>query len=257
MKEAQEVMMMIRKFQRFPLAATIVATAALSVGCGSEAQSSSTQTAGSTAPSETLAPPTGEVLFNDDFVDDSNHWGVVDDPEFGSASFVDGDYVWEFRGSIAHWLPGALIDQYDAGTLDALDVHVSAELTILEGGGVAGVFCRENPDSDAEWQWYEFVVRDGYAAIRLSDQEGNIEALAENRDIALPLGTPIAIDASCLSNDAGGVDLAMTVNGATTLTATVEDDALTNGAPGLSVWTFPLHEQMDIVWHSFTVRSAA
>ena len=147
-------------------------------------------------------------------------------------------------------------EQYDAGQLDMLDVQVTAELTIVDGTGVAGVFCRENPDSDAEWQWYDFVVRDGYAAIRLADQEGNLTALAENREVELPLGAPFALAATCRNNNDGGVDLSMTINGAPVLDVTVSDDPLTNGSAGLSAWTFPLHEQMDIVWHSFEVRAA-
>ena len=45
-----------------------------------------------------------------------------------------------------------------------------------------GVFCREVPDTDADFQWYEFVVRDGYAAIRLADLAGNLDVLAETED---------------------------------------------------------------------------
>jgi len=196
------------------------------------------------------------VLFSDDLDDDSNKWGVVDDPEFGTAAFTGGDYVWNFRGSMAHWLPGVLIDKYDAGELEMRDVVVDAELTISSGGGVAGVFCRETPDTDAEWQWYDFVVRDGYAAIRLADSEGNITPLAEGREIALPLGTPISIEATCQDDGGGVAALSMAVNGAPVL-ETVVDSPLGNGAPGMSAWTFPMHEPMDIVWHSFSVRSAA
>ena len=135
------------------------------------------------APSTSVATAVVDsVLFTDDLVDDRHMWGEVDDPEYGTAKFVDGDYVWEFRGSNAHWLPGVLIDQYDAGDLRIPDAAVTADLTIHSGGGVAGVFCREAVDTDAEFQWYEFVVRDGYAAIRLSDSEGNIEPLAETRE---------------------------------------------------------------------------
>ncbi|MEQ1874931.1 MAG: hypothetical protein ABL953_14550 [Ilumatobacteraceae bacterium] len=246
----------MNKQTRQQLAVAIVLIAsAISVGCSSDDETSSTTAA---TPEITVVSTAGAELFADDFIDDANGWGVVDDQQFGTADFADGDYVWAFRGSIAHWLPAVLIDQYDAGTLDMLDVQVSAELTIVSGDGVVGVFCRENPDTDADWQWYDFVVRDGYAAIRLADGEGNIEPLVESRELVVPLGAPFTIDASCQTNGAGGADLAMTVTtgtGTQTLLATVDNDPLTNGAPGLSAWTFPLHEQMDIVWHSFTVRA--
>ncbi len=192
------------------------------------------------------------VLFEDSFDDDSNGWGVVDDPEYGTADFEGGDYVWEFRGSSAHWLPAVLGEQYDRDELDMQDVVVTAELTIVSGGGVAGVFCRETPDTDAEWQWYEFVVRDGYAAVRLADLEGNLEPLAESHDVSLPAGEPITIEASCVDDANGAATLGMRLNGESVLNATV-DEPLGNGVPGLQAWTYPIHEQMDILWHSFSV----
>ena len=260
--------------QHLPVAIVTIIAAAISMGCGDDEQSRTTATApvskatptaspqpttvapATDPPTSAMPPPAGgELLFSDELADDTNRWGVVDDAQFGTATFEGGDYVWDFRGSIAHWLPGVLIEQYDAGELDMLNVQVSAELSIVSGGGVAGVFCRENPDSDAEWQWYEFVVRDGYAAIRQSDLEGNITALVESNDVELPLGAPITIDGTCRNDDTGAVQLSMVVNGNSLLEATVSENPLTNGAPGMSAWTFPLHEPMDIVWHSFSVRS--
>jgi hypothetical protein len=207
--------------------------------------------AASTGGTDTTEPPPA-ILFEDSFDDDRNGWGVVDDPDYGTAEFVDGDYVWALRGSVAHWLAGVLGDQYDRDELEMRDVVVQADLTIVAGGGVAGVFCRETPDSDAEWQWYEFVVRDGYAAIRLADLEGNLEPLAETDDVDLPAGEPITIEASCVDDADGAANLGMTVNGDEILTATAEDP-LGNGVPGLQAWTFPMHEQLDLVWHSFAV----
>ncbi|MEQ1874989.1 MAG: hypothetical protein ABL953_14850, partial [Ilumatobacteraceae bacterium] len=164
----------MNKRTRNQLAVIIVLVAsAISAGCSDDDKDDTKTSATTAATATTTAAPVvdavstaGAELFADDFIDDANGWGVVDDPQFGTANFADGDYVWEFRGSIAHWLPAVLLDQYDAGTLDMLDVQVSAELTIVSGDGVVGVFCRENPDTDADWQWYDFVVRDGYAAIR-------------------------------------------------------------------------------------------
>jgi hypothetical protein len=236
-------------------------------GCGGD-DSSTDETRGdttssvvaSTTASTTVAPaaasPAGAALFEDAFDDDSNGWGLVDDPEFGSAAFVDGDYVWEFRGSIAHWLPAVLGEQYDRGELEMRDVVVRTEATILAGGGVIGVFCRETPDTDAEWQWYEFVVRDGFAAIRRADSEGNLEMLAESHDVSLPIGQPIMIEASCVDDANGDAQLSMALNGTPVLEAT-DDDPLDNGVVGLQAWTFPLHEQIDIRWHEFSVHRAS
>jgi hypothetical protein len=208
------------------------------------------------APSTSVATAVVDsVLFTDDLVDDRHMWGEVDDPQHGTAKFVDGDYVWEFRGSNAHWLPGVLIDQYDAGDLRIPDAAVTADLTIHSGGGVAGVFCREAVDTDAEFQWYEFVVRDGYAAIRLSDTEGNIQPLAETRDVSVATDQPISIIATCRDNADGQAELALALNGEVVAETVVDDPLPVGGLPGMQAWTFPVHEQMDITWHRFEIAA--
>ena len=164
--------------------------AVIVAGCGDDDNDSSSEdsavvttltTPTTTAPTASTAPqtdpsspPTAAVLFEEPFDDDRNGWGVVDDPEYGSTAYESGDYVWEFTGTVGHLLPKVLGDQYDRGELDMADVVVRAEATVVAGGGVIGVFCREETDVDAEVQWYEFVARDGFAAIRRADLEGNI-----------------------------------------------------------------------------------
>jgi len=198
----------------------------------------------------------GVASFEDSFEDDRNEWGVLDDPEFGSISYEGGDYVWDFRGSVAHWLPDVLGQQYDRGELEMLDVVVRAEATVEEGGGVVGVFCRETPDDDAEWQWYEFVARDGYAAIRHADLEGNLEVLAETEDVDAPVGRPIAIEAGCVDDATGVAQLSLSIDGTPLLQAN-DEDPLGNGVAGLQAWTFPLHEPMDVRWHEFSIHRPA
>jgi len=222
----------------------------------------STTTDGASASASTVAEATAAgsgptaAIFEDPFDDDRNGWGILEDSEFGSATYEDGDYVWDFSGSLAHWIPEVLGAQYDRGELDMLDVIVRTEATILTGGGVIGVFCRETPDADAEWQWYEFVARDGYAAIRQADSEGNIEVLAETEDVALPTGQPIDFEAGCVDDASGAAQLSLTLNGALVLDA-VDDDPLGNGVSGIQAWTFPQHEPMDVRWHEFAVHRAA
>jgi hypothetical protein len=217
---------------------------------------SAAPTTASTAP-ETV-PGSSEPAaadFEDSFDDDRNGWGLVDDPEFGSTAFEGGDYVWEFKGRVSHRLPAVLGEAYDRGELEMLDVVVRAEATVLAGGGVIGVFCRETPDVDAEWQWYEFVARDGFAAIRRADLEGNLETLTETEDVALPAGEPIAFEATCIDNQDSHAELSLTLNGEQVLTAT-DGEPLGNGVSGLQAWTFPAHEQMDIRWHDFSIHAA-
>ena len=243
--------------------APLLCGAMVIAGCGREDDS-----AAGTAPSAgtaavAAAPETGpmgstpaELAFEDSFDDDRNRWGVVDDPKFGTAVFDGGDYIWQTKGSLVHWLPEVLGEQYDRGELDMLNVVVRAEATIDAGDGVVGVFCRETPDTDAEWQWYEFVVRDGFAAIRHADLEGNIELLTKTDDVSLPVGEPMAIEATCVNDASGVAQLSLALNGREVLQAS-DDDPLGNGAPGLQIWTFPSHSQMDVRWHEFSIAGAA
>jgi hypothetical protein len=227
-------------------------------GCGTstanrEAPRTSTDpVASTTAP--TASPTDANLLFLDTFDDDRNRWGVLDDPVGGTTSFAGGDYVWKFKGSVAHWLPEVLGEQYDHGELKMRDVAVRADLTIGSGGGVAGVACRENRDTDADFQWYEFVARDGFAAIRQSDVEGNIVVLAKTDKVSLPMGKAFTVEGVCVNDGAGQAHLAMSLDGNQVL-ETTRSDPLENGVPALQAWTSPRHSPMDIAWHEFSVRS--
>ena len=243
-------------------AAQLLIGVVIVAGCGDDDGSSkdsavvTEQTTPTTGdPATTSGDPTATgTLFEEPFDDDRNGWGIVDHPDYGSTAYEGGDYVWQFTGSVAHFVPDVLGNEYDNGELDMADVVVRAEATVTAGGGVIGVFCRDDPDVDAEVQWYEFVARDGFAAIRRADLEGNIEVLAKTEDVTAPLGEPIAIEATCANDEAGHANLSMTLNGAPILTAT-SDDTLGSGPPGLQAWTYPMHEQMDIRWHEFSIHA--
>lgn len=244
--------------------ALLLAGALGGVSCGGDDDNGTTGDAASTAPATSAAAvastvaeaetgaESGEAVFTDSFDDDRNGWGEIDDPQYGSTAFADGDFLWDFRGSVAHQLPAVLGEQYDRGELDMLNVVVRTEATVLAGGGVIGVFCRETPDTDAEWQWYEFVARDGFAAIRKADLEANLETLAETDDVSVPAGDPITIEATCVDDAGGDAQLSLALNGTALLHAT-DDEPLGNGVSGLQAWTFPAHEQMDIRWHEFSI----
>ena len=210
-----------------------------------------------TEPPSSTAPAASDeqVLFDETFDDDSNGWGILDHPDYGRTSYDNGDYVWSFTGSVGHIIAEVLGVQYDNDELDMLDVTVRAELTIDAGNGVAGVFCREVPDTDADWQWYEFVVRDGWAAVRLADLEGNIEVIAETDDVDVAKGVPVAIEATCADDADGVAHLSLNIDDEPVLTAE-DDDPLGNGVPGIQVWTYPAHALMEIRWHHFTVLPA-
>jgi hypothetical protein len=240
---------------------TMLALAGVAIaGCGTAAANRDLTTAESAKASPTVSTPaaaatTGTVLFHDDFADDRNGWGIVDDPVGGKASYAGGDYVWNFTGSAAHVNPEKLGQQYERGELKMRDVAVKADLTIVSGDGVAGVDCRETKDTDAEYQWYEFVVRDGYAAIRQADEKGNIQVLATTDRVKLPRGRRFTIEGVCVDDSEKQTHLTLRLGGAEVL-AVRRPAQLGNGVPGLQAWTHPVHAPMEIHWHDFTITAA-
>ncbi|MBA3340069.1 MAG: hypothetical protein H0T54_10075, partial [Geodermatophilaceae bacterium] len=205
------------------------------------------------------APTAGEVLFSDPLDDDQNGW-AQGETEAARFSYEDGDFIWESKQENLrpHLLATTVGEAYDAGELDLRDVVVRADVTPVQGAAVAGVYCRETPDTDAEFQWYEFVVRDGYAAIRLADSEGELEVLAETDDLPLPIGEMFKMEAACV-DDGDQAQLWLSVNGNVTLQAT-DDDPLEDGTAGLQAYDAPeaaSAERFIIRWHEFTVFQAA
>ena len=231
-------------------------------GCGDDNEDSSAGTTAGTAAapvatsaavSSTSAALNASATFQDSFDDDRNKWGVIEASEFGTTAYEGGDYVWAFKGSVAHWIPEVLGMQYDEGKLEMRNVVVKADATIDAGGGVVGIFCRETPDTDADYQWYEFVARDGFAAIRRADVEANIDVLAETDAVSLPVGEEISFEASCVDDANGNAELSFSLNGSSVLQVT-DNDPLGNGVSGLQAWTFPIHEEINVRWHDFSIE---
>ena len=203
------------------------------------------------------AAASGTVVLQEDFDDDRNEWGIVDG-EFGSAYYEDGEYVWETTGSNIHWAPAMFVPEEIGGSYtgdpDLGDVVVRAEFTIVSGEGVAGVFCREAPDTDAEAEWYEFVVRDGFAAIRRADFESNLEVLASTEEVRLPQGDEFALEATCSTGDDGTAELGLLLDDELTLSAT-DAEPIAPGPVGQQGYTHPMHAPMTVRWNSFTVTT--
>lgn len=226
-------------------------------GCGGETDATA---GGGTSATTPEAPAAGEVLFEDALDDDRNGWAL---PENEAARFYyeDGDFIWESKQENLrpHLLAAPLGEAFDQGELEMLDVVVRAELTATQGEAAMGVFCREVRDTDADFQWYEFVVRDGFAAIRIADSEGGLEVLAETEDVNLADGEPITVEAACVDDDEGRGQLWMTVNDALVLYV-LHDQPLGNGVTGLQAYDAPESagaERFVIRWHDFSVRQAS
>ena len=195
------------------------------------------------------------AILDDSFDEgDVNGWTTGLDSSYGTISFANGDQRWGFTGSVASWIPEKLVNRFDAGqSMDS--VTVQTDVTPISGGGVFGVMCRNAPDTDAQYQWYEFVVRDGYAAIRKADDHRHVEVLAETEDVSVEFGSPVSIEARCVTAEDGSAELEMTLDGAALLAAT-DADPIPDGPPGMQVWTAPMHALQELVWHNFTVTPA-
>jgi len=236
-----------------PVASTPVASTP--VASTSDASTPVASTTVATTAAATRAPEPA-LLFADTFDDDRNGWGEIDDGEFGTIDIVDGDQRWiDATGRVLLWGPAALIEPLEQGDLDLADVTIRAHVTLVSGTGVIGVACRVVPDTDAELQWYDFVVRDGYAAIRRSDDQSHIEVLAEQDEAAVPFGAPVEIEATCRDDDQGGAHLTLALDG-TTLLEVTDDSPIENGWAAPVAWSFPVHSPIEAHWHEFSVFSA-
>ncbi len=219
----------------------------------------STATPSSTSPSPSVAAVEVLSSLSDSFDDDANGWALPPS-DFGTMTIADGDFVWDDKqfGLRPHLIAGTVGAAFDADRLEMTDVQVTASVTPRRGAQAVGVFCREVPDTDADFQWYEFVVRDGYAAIRVADSNGNLEPLAETEKAAMALGTAATIEATCVDGPDGSAALSLSLDGTELLTADASDP-LGNGGAGLQAYGAS-EDQADepslIAWHDFSIQPA-
>jgi hypothetical protein len=212
------------------------------------------------SPSASTAAAEALTSFSDSFDDDANGWALPPS-DLGTMTIAGGDFVWDDRefGLRPHVLAATVGDAFDAGRLEMTDVRVTASVTPERGAAAVGVFCREVPDTDADFQWYEFVVRDGYAAIRVGDSNGNLEPLAETEDATIALGTAATIEATCVDGPDGSAELALSLDGIEVLTADASDP-LGNGGAGLQAYGASEDEADEpslVAWHDFAVQPAS
>ena len=236
----------------------------LAVGCSGNDNEPDADRAGvDTAPEETAVTGSPEAVeatsdgepvtsLSETFDDDSNGWALPPGAA-GTTEVTGGDFVWRIKeaGLRPHVLATTLGMVYDAGNLDMTDVRVTATATPRRGAGAFGLFCREVPDTDADFQWYEFVVRDGYSAIRLADSAGHL-AIIEEGDARVPLGEVAELDVSCVDDE-----LSLELNGQVLLNGTASEP-LGNGVAGLQAYDATeeeSYERLLLAWHDFAVTA--
>ncbi len=234
----------------------LLLVAVLAVGACSDDGS----TSGSSRPTGS-APAPGATIFTDTFADDHNDWALPEN-ENSRTEMIHGDFVWQAKKAAdlrPHLIARPIGDAFDRGELRMRNVVVRAAVTPERGAGAYGVFCREVRDTDSDFQWYEFVARDSYAAIRHADSAGHLEVLAKTTDVHLPLGHKATLEAACTDDAQGRAQLWFSVNDEALL-ATTDPHALGNGAAGLQAYDAPDEDAGSrylIRWHDFTVYRAA
>jgi hypothetical protein len=206
----------------------------------------------------TGAPPSaGQTLFADTFDDDHNQWTLPENENARSA-IEGGDLVWEAKRPAdlrPHVLAAPIGEAFDRGELRMRDVVVRARFTTVRGTGAMGLFCREVRDTDSDFQWFEFVARDGYAAIRRADAGGHLDVLATTTKVDLPLGQRATMEAVCSDTADGKTRLWLSLDGKAVLTAS-STEQLGNGAAGLQGYDSPDRASSDrflVRWHDFAV----
>ena len=183
-----------------PVRIGLLLAAVLGIGGCSDGGASASD---STRPTS-AAPSAGDTLFTDPFDDDANGWALPEN-ENSRTEVLGGDFVWEAKRAAAdlrpHVLAAPLADAFDRGDGPQMrNVVVRASVTPERGTGAMGVFCREVRDTDTDFQWYEFVARDGFAAIRRGDSAGHLDVLASTHDLDLPLGREATLEAACVDD---------------------------------------------------------
>jgi len=243
-----------------PVRVGLLLAAVLGLG-GCHGASEPSSGSDSTRPTS-AAPSAGHTLFTDPFDDDANGWALPEN-ENSRMEFLGGDFVWEAKRAAdlrPHVLAATLGDAFDRGDGPQMrNVVVRASVTPVRGTGAMGVFCREVRDTDSDFQWYEFVARDGYAAIRRGDSAGHLDVLAATHDLDLPLGREAALEAACVDGADGRARLWLSVDGTAVLVAN-DSHPLGNGAAGLQAYDSPdkaSDARYLIRWHDFTIYRPA
>ena len=221
---------------RSTLVGALLVGAALS-GC------SATRTSPAAAGQAPRPPAAGRTLFSDSFHDDHNGWALPSN-ERASSTYERGDFVWLSHSPTLrpHLGPETLGRKFDQGALRMRDVIVTATFTPERGKGAVGVFCREVRDTDTDFQWYEFVARDGFAAIRRGDSAGHLDVLASTHDLDLPLGREATLEAACVDDASGRARLWLSVDGTAVLVAR-DPHPLGNGPAGLQAGCGDVHRR--------------
>jgi hypothetical protein len=235
---------------RSTIVGALLVGAALS-GC------SATRTSPAAAGQAPRPPAAGRTLFSDSFHDDHNGWALPSN-ERASSTYERGDFVWLSHSPTLrpHLGPETLGRKFDQGTLRMRNVIVTATFTPERGKGAVGVFCREVRDTDADFQWYEFVARDGYAAIRHADSAGHLVVLSTSTDIHLPLRHDARIQATCQDDRGSHAQLWLRLDGKVVLFAR-DPVALHSGVPGLQAYDAPAtasRQRLLVRWHDFRVQ---
>jgi hypothetical protein len=205
--------------------------------------SAASDTSNTPAAAKTNTPdPSGTILFEDDFSDDTKGWEDITD-DYGTTGISDGAYLISVADSMSY-----LIADPDEGGSYA---DVSIEVDILASDETPhdmGVICRYQDDDNF---YYLIIASDGYYAIgKFQDGEDTLVELdempADENGVILNGSAANHMRADCI-----GDTLTLYANGTKLLE--VQDTNFTEGSVGLIAGSYD-DAPVNVLFDNFVVR---
>ncbi|MEW5938238.1 MAG: hypothetical protein AB1750_01135 [Chloroflexota bacterium] len=196
-------------------------------------------TSGPTA--EPPVPPSGSILFQDDFSDASSGWDRV-----------TGDHGVEDYDNGVYRIQVVSPDFNSFGTpgKNFRDVRIEVDTAKIGGpdSNRAGLICRFQSANETAMFYFFFITSDGFYAMGLTN--GNQSMLLGQNELAQNSNIKTGLAINHLRADCAGNMLSFYVNGF--LVGQATDDTLTRGDVGLLAGTFT-EGAVDIIFDQFIV----
>jgi hypothetical protein len=185
--------------------------------------SAATETANTPAAAATSTPdPSGTILFEDDFSDDSKGWDVITD-EYGTTAYADGVYLISVADSMSY----LMADPDDPETYADVAIEVDFPASDATPHDM-GVICRYQDDDNF---YYLILASDGFYAIGKfvdgEDQLVDTEEMPADEDGVINQGAA----ANSMRAECVGSILTLYANGKKLIE--VADTDFTKGSVGL------------------------
>jgi hypothetical protein len=223
---------------RWPAALATLALAGTAAACGDSGKEAHAIPQGAD----------GRMIFRDAFDDNHNGWLHVPQTPFRGGLYVWNDVPQDLNVASA---PDALI-----GKRLPPGVSVSVRVEQRQGAALRMIACRETgEDGTPHHVAYQLGVDGRQALIRLWHEQGQPPKVLARKQLALPNGGAVALNARCLAHSNGAVALTLRVDGKTAVQAT-DDNALPNGGVSLqAIARADTDGPPTLAWDDFVLRA--